>query len=60
MAWSPLVRQPRSWLVEQAGDYATPISRHIHDGTQDRAIAGEMEDAGPMCRRDAVRPGDRH
>jgi hypothetical protein len=23
----------RSWLVEQAGDYAAPISHHIRDGT---------------------------
>jgi hypothetical protein len=33
MAWSPPARQRRSWLVEQAGDYATPISHHIRDGT---------------------------
>jgi DNA-binding LytR/AlgR family response regulator len=26
MAWSPPARQRRSWLVEQAGDYAAPIS----------------------------------
>ncbi|GGC67081.1 hypothetical protein GCM10011504_51350 [Siccirubricoccus deserti] len=33
MAWSPPARQRRSWLVEQAGDYATPISYHTRDGT---------------------------
>src|SRR3712207_4644561 len=33
MAWSPPARQRRSWLVEQAGDYATPNSHHIRDGT---------------------------
>jgi hypothetical protein len=33
MAWSPPARQRRLWLVEQAGDYATPISHHTRDGT---------------------------
>jgi hypothetical protein len=34
MAWSPPARQRRLWLVEQAGDYATPISHHTRDGTK--------------------------
>src|SRR3954454_3108885 len=34
MAWSPPARQRRSWLVEQAGEYATQISHHIRDGTE--------------------------
>jgi hypothetical protein len=34
MAWSPPALQCRSWLVEQAGDYAAPISYHTRDGTQ--------------------------
>jgi hypothetical protein len=34
MAWSPPARQRRLWLVEQAGDYATPISHHTRDGTR--------------------------
>jgi cold shock protein len=33
MAWSPPARQRRSWLVKQAGDYATQISHHTRDGT---------------------------
>jgi transposase-like protein len=33
MAWSPPARQRRSWLAEQAGDYAANISHHIRDGT---------------------------
>src|SRR3712207_3724428 len=33
MAWSPPALERRSWLVEQAGDYAAPISHHIRDGT---------------------------
>jgi hypothetical protein len=33
MAWSPPALQCRSWLVEQAGDYAAPISYHTRDGT---------------------------
>jgi hypothetical protein len=33
MAWSPPARQRRPWLVEQAGDYATPISHHTRNGT---------------------------
>src|SRR4051794_33582579 len=33
MAWSPPARQCRSWLVEQARDYATQISHHTRDGT---------------------------
>jgi hypothetical protein len=33
MAWSPPARQRRSWLVEQAGDYATQISYQTRDGT---------------------------
>jgi hypothetical protein len=36
MAWSPPARQRRSWLVEQAGDYATQISHHTRDGTNFR------------------------
>ena len=34
MAWSPSARQRRSWLVEQAGDYATFQFHHLRDGTQ--------------------------
>jgi len=34
MAWSPPACRRRSWLVEQAGDYATLDSNHIRDGTQ--------------------------
>jgi Transposase, Mutator family len=34
MAWSPPARQRRSWLVEQAGDYAAQISHHTRDGTR--------------------------
>src|SRR3712207_1160820 len=33
MAWSPPARQRRSWLVEQAGDYATTRFHHLRDGT---------------------------
>src|SRR3712207_2313888 len=33
MAWSPPALERRAWLVEQAGDYAAPISHHIRDGT---------------------------
>src|SRR3954471_15228113 len=33
MAWSPPALERRSWLVEQAGDYATQISHHTRDGT---------------------------
>jgi len=33
MAWSPPARQRRSWLVEQAGDYATFQFHHFRDGT---------------------------
>jgi hypothetical protein len=33
MAWSPPARQRRSWLAEQAGDYATSISHHTGAGT---------------------------
>jgi len=33
MAWSPPALERRSWLVEQAGDYAASISHHIRDGT---------------------------
>ena len=34
MAWSPPALERRSWLVEQAGDYATPVSHHIRAGTE--------------------------
>src|SRR4051812_49401342 len=34
MAWSPPALERRSWLVEQAGDYATQISHHTRDGTR--------------------------
>ena len=37
MAWSPPACRRRSWLVEQAGDYATLISNHIRDGTSLKA-----------------------
>jgi hypothetical protein len=40
MAWSPPALERRSWLVEQAGDYATPISHHTRDGTDAGAAAG--------------------
>ena len=33
MAWSPPALERRSWLVEQAGDYATQIFHYIRDGT---------------------------
>src|SRR3712207_5336635 len=33
MAWSPPALERRSWLVEQAGDYAASLSHHIRDGT---------------------------
>jgi len=33
MAWSPPARQRRSWVVEQAGDYATFQFHHFRDGT---------------------------
>ena len=33
MAWSPPARQRRLWLVEQAGDYATPLFHHFRDTT---------------------------
>jgi hypothetical protein len=33
MAWSPPALERRSWLVEQAGDYAATFSHHIRDGT---------------------------
>jgi hypothetical protein len=34
MAWSPPALERRSWLVEQAGDYAARIFHHIRDGTR--------------------------
>jgi len=33
MAWSPPAHQRRSWLVEQAGDYATNRFHHLRDTT---------------------------
>ena len=33
MAWSPPALQRRLWLVEQAGDYATPLFHHFRDAT---------------------------
>src|SRR5947208_1097488 len=33
MAWSPPARLRRSWLVGQAGDYATIQFHHLRDGT---------------------------
>jgi transposase InsO family protein len=45
MAWSPPALQCRSWLVEQAGDYAAPISHHTHDGTY-RKIWARLRHAG--------------
>jgi len=33
MAWSPPALECRSWLVEQAEDYATNRFHHIRDGT---------------------------
>jgi hypothetical protein len=42
MAWSPPARQRRSWLVEQAGDYATPISHHTRNGTHDAVVATKL------------------
>src|SRR4051794_30077169 len=43
MAWSPPARQRRSWLVDQAGDYATFQFHHFRDGTvATRDIALEM------------------
>ncbi|HEX6011263.1 MAG TPA: hypothetical protein VFY87_05530 [Geminicoccaceae bacterium] len=46
MAWSPPARQRRSWLAAQAGDYATPISHHIRDGTRQAPpyVSGAFDD----------------
>jgi len=45
MAWSPPARQRRSWLVEQAGDYATFQFHHFRDGTP-KAIESALRSAG--------------
>jgi len=45
MAWSPPARQRRSWLVEQAGGYATPRFHHLRDGTP---VAKRMNKAQQM------------
>jgi hypothetical protein len=59
MAWSPPALERWSWLVEQAGDYAAPISHHIRDDTRggagcthdfleqrtNRGARGQAEDA---------------
>src|SRR3954447_14043683 len=45
MAWSPPARQRRSWLVEQAGDYATLHFPHPRDGTigqEQCPLAGQL------------------
>src|SRR5256885_2570182 len=38
MAWSPPARQRRSWLVGQAGDYATTRFHHLRDGTLEDGV----------------------
>jgi hypothetical protein len=48
MAWSPPARQRRAWLVEQAGDYATPISHHIRDGTDPIELRSLLEGTRPQ------------
>src|SRR3954468_736317 len=40
MAWSPPALERRSWLVTQAGDYATQISHHTRDGTLKKGLSG--------------------
>jgi hypothetical protein len=47
MAWSPPARQCRSWLVEQAGDYATIQFHHPRDGT----MADSSNGSGPEVLR---------
>src|SRR3954465_11129574 len=44
MAWSPPALERRSWLVEQAGDYATQISHHTRDGTPRPARASHTRE----------------
>ncbi len=39
MAWFPPAHQRRSWLVEQAGDYATNRFHHLRDTTRHGAAA---------------------
>src|SRR3954451_9346259 len=53
MAWSPPALERRSWLVEQAGGYATRISHHTRDGTTGGAVAQTTPDtpAGGTARR---------
>src|SRR4051794_3066669 len=50
MAWSPPARRRRSWLVGQAGDYATVQFHHLRDGTM---VFGPVRDPAPLF-RDAV------
>ena len=38
MAWSPPALRRRLWLVEQAGDYATPLFHHFCDATADDVV----------------------
>src|SRR3712207_4847692 len=46
MAWSPPALERRSWLVEQAGDYAAPISHHLRDGTVRSSLRVEQVPTG--------------
>jgi len=43
MAWSPPARQRRSWLVGQAGDYATFQFHHLRDGTEPWSLTSLKE-----------------
>src|SRR5215208_5197736 len=54
MAWSPSARQRRSWLVEQAGDYATIQFHHLRDGTP--SLIGNSEASVTVEENDDRRP----
>src|SRR3954447_26143842 len=60
MAWSPPALERRSWLVTQAGDYATQISHHTRDGT-DAAMAAAENTVHRLARGHAgdAKPGVR-
>src|SRR3954471_14278730 len=63
MAWSPPALERRSWLVEQAGDYATQISHHTRDGTHRLEAEGDSDvlmDVRQRCAREPDRDGDVH
>src|SRR5215211_3029344 len=55
MAWSPSARQRRSWLVEQAGDYATIQFHHLRDGTAPEATGEPGKSSAGELGRLAVR-----